>query len=130
MLRFSPGFYVGSMKNVPPALLAGNTTTTTTITITTILASVLTFHVFRENPSCQCAPKRRPSPQENGFNWFRTSGAWTRSPTHAHREIAFSSAFASRNSMRFLTRPVAASDLNSRYRHATDKRAASVSKRL
>jgi len=27
MLRFSPGFYVGSMKNVPLALLAGNTIT-------------------------------------------------------------------------------------------------------
>lgn len=48
MPRFSTGFYVGSMKNVPPALLAGNTTGTTITTITTILAPVLAFHVFRE----------------------------------------------------------------------------------
>ncbi|EZA55311.1 hypothetical protein X777_04865 [Ooceraea biroi] len=54
MLRFSPGFYVGSMKNVPLALLAGNTITTTIATTTTIiiLAPALALRAFRRCETC------------------------------------------------------------------------------
>lgn len=64
MLRFSPGFYVGSMKNVPPALHAGE------MPATTVRAPALTSCAFRGHPAGALL-KRRPSPRVSGFNWFR-----------------------------------------------------------
>jgi len=44
MLRFSSGFYVGSMKNVPPALLAGNTITAVLAPALALSANALPVH--------------------------------------------------------------------------------------
>lgn len=128
MPRFSTGFYVGSMKNVPPALLTANTTGTTTTTITTItiiLAPVLAFHVYREYSAgvLWSGDLRHERTALIGFAraWCVNAHQHVRttkllSRLHLHPEIRCD----------FSSRRLAASDLNLRYRHATDERPCGV----